>query len=100
MTVNVLVSDTSVLIDLERGSLPETTFGLAFQFAVPDLLHHRELAEHGGPALIELGPRVEELDGDGVALAQHAETERALASRSREGVGFADSVLRKTWDCM
>ena len=69
MTVNVLVSDTSVLIDLERGSLLETTFGLTFQLAVPDLLYHQELAEHGGPALIELGLRVEELDGDGVTLA-------------------------------
>ena len=69
MTVNVLVSDTSVLIDLERGSLLETTFELTFQFAVPDLLYHQELARHGGPALVELGLRVEELDGAGVALA-------------------------------
>ena len=69
MTVNVLVSDTSVLIDLERGSLLETTFELTFQFAVPDLLYHQELARHGGTALVELGLRVEELDGAGVALA-------------------------------
>lgn len=67
--MNVLVSDTSVLIDLERGSLLEPSFTLAFRFAVPDLLYRQELAEHGGPALVELGLRVEELDGDGVALA-------------------------------
>ena len=67
--MRVLVSDTSVLIDLERGALLGTTFGLPFRFAVPDLLYHQELAEHGGPALIELGLRIEELDGDGVALA-------------------------------
>ena len=69
MTVNILVSDPSVLIDLDRGCQLETTFGLAFEFASPDLLYHQELAQHGGPAQIELGLRVEALDGDGVALA-------------------------------
>lgn len=67
--MNVLVSDTSVLIDLERGSLLETSFALTFRFAVPDLLYRQELALHGGPALVELGLRVEELDPQGVALA-------------------------------
>lgn len=36
--MRVLVSDTSVLVDLERGSLLEASFRLPFQFAVPDLL--------------------------------------------------------------
>lgn len=65
----VLVSDTSVLIDLERGSFLEPVFRLPFEFAVPDLLYERELKDHGGPALIEMGLRVEELDGAAVALA-------------------------------
>ena len=39
----VLVSDTSVLIDLKRGSLLEVSFRLAFRFVVPDLLYEREL---------------------------------------------------------
>ena len=67
--VKVLVSDTSVLIDAERGSLLKFCFGLPFVFVVPDLLYRQELQEHGGPALIQLGLRVEELDGDGVSLA-------------------------------
>ena len=67
--MKVLVSDTSVLIDLERGSLLETSFRLPFEFAVPDLLYQQELKDHGGGALIELGLSVEELDGEGVALA-------------------------------
>ena len=67
--MKVLVSDTSVLIDAERGSLLETCFGLPFAFVVPDLLYRQELQEHGGPALIQLGLRVDELDGDGVSLA-------------------------------
>ena len=67
--MKVLVSDTSVLIDLERGSLLETSFRLPFEFAVPDLLYQQELKDHGGGALIELGLGVKELDGEGVALA-------------------------------
>ena len=65
----VLVSDTSVLIDLERGSFLEPVFRLPYEFAVPDLLYERELRDHGGPALIDMGLRVEELDGPAVALA-------------------------------
>ena len=67
--MRVLVSDTSVLVDLERGSLLGATFRLPFRFAVPDLLYERELKNYGGEALIELGLAVEELDGDGVRRA-------------------------------
>ena len=67
--MKILVSDTSVLIDLDRGSLVESTFHLPFEFTVPDLLYERELREHGGPEFVRLGLRVEELDGDGVSLA-------------------------------
>ena len=67
--MKVLVSDTSVLIDLERGALLETAFTLPFEFVVPDLLYRQELAEYGGPSLLNLGLRVEELDGDGVGTA-------------------------------
>ena len=65
----VLVSDTSVLIDLKRGSLLEASFCLAFRFVVPDLLYERELKNWGGEDLIRLGLVVEALDGDGVSLA-------------------------------
>ena len=67
--MKVLVSDTSVLIDLDRGTLVEATFRLPFEFTVPDLLYERELREHGGPDFVRMGLRVAELDGDGVALA-------------------------------
>lgn len=67
--MRVLVSDTSVLIDLERGSLLEASFRLPFRFSVPDLLFERELKNFGGDALLRLGLVVEELDGDGVAQA-------------------------------
>lgn len=65
----VVVSDTSVLIDLERGSLLEAAFRLPFAFAVPDLLYEQELKAQHGRRLIELGLRIGELDGDGVTQA-------------------------------
>jgi hypothetical protein len=67
--MRALVSDTSVLVDLERGSLLKASFRLPFQFAVPDVLYDRELKSYGGAELIRLGLAVEELDGDGVARA-------------------------------
>lgn len=67
--MRVLVSDTSVLVDLERGSLLTAAFRLPYQFAVPDLLYKRELEGYGGDELIRLGLEVEELDGDGIARA-------------------------------
>jgi hypothetical protein len=36
--MTILVSDTSVLIDLERGELIECAFKLSATFAVPDVL--------------------------------------------------------------
>lgn len=59
--MTVLVSDTSVIIDLERGELLETVFQLSVDFAVPDLLFHRELAGPLGDRLLTFGLRVEEL---------------------------------------
>ena len=90
--MKALVSDTSVLIDLDRGNLVEATFRLPFEFTVPDLLYERELREHGGPEFVRLGLRVEELDGEGVA--------RTLAYlRKRRSLSLPDSfalALAKT----
>lgn len=68
--MNVLVSDTSIIIDLERAALLRACFGLPFRFAVPDVLYSRELLDHGGTDLVGLGLEVAELDGAGVALAR------------------------------
>ncbi len=53
--MTVLVSDVSVLIDLEHGSLLEAAFRLPFKFVVPDVLYELELKAYNGPALLELG---------------------------------------------
>ncbi|MEO7679948.1 MAG: hypothetical protein ABIS14_04560 [Sphingomonas sp.] len=65
----VLVSDTSVLIDLERAGLTAQAFGLPYEFAVPDVLYAAEIAAFGGDALCDLGLRVEAMNGDEVAAA-------------------------------
>jgi hypothetical protein len=67
--LRVLVSDTSVIIDLERGALLQDVFRLPFEFAVPDLLFHRELKGPLGEQLIGWGLRVEELTPVEVARA-------------------------------
>lgn len=80
----VVVSDTSVLIDLERASLLMPSFRLRFGFAVPDLLYERELKSFGGEGLRKCGLRVEALDSAGVALA-------IQYRRSRPGLSLPDT---------
>lgn len=67
--MKVIVSDTSVLINLERGSFLESIFCLPFKYVVPDLLYERELKNYNGSALIEFGLQVQELDSTAFALA-------------------------------
>jgi hypothetical protein len=65
----VLVSDTSVLIDLDRGRLLEHLFRLPYDFCVPDLLFKRELAGDLGDRLRELGLDIVELSSEELARA-------------------------------
>jgi hypothetical protein len=51
----LLVSDTSILIDLERGNLLQATFKLPRPLAVPDVLYESELRNTNGELLIGLG---------------------------------------------
>ena len=53
--LQVLVSDTSVLIDLERGALLTASFRLSYGLAVPDLLYRQELQNWNGEELVKLG---------------------------------------------
>ena len=103
--MSVLVSDTSVLIDLERGSFIHAVFRLPFRLVVPDLLYERELKRHGGPALRKLGLRVAALDGEGVTSAINYRRMRpalsmadafalALAARNGWSLLTGDRVLR------
>ncbi|MEX2198928.1 MAG: hypothetical protein WD886_08960 [Burkholderiales bacterium] len=68
--MDVLVSDTSVVIDLERAGLIEQVFALPYRFVVPDALYEQEMKEFGGPRLVELGLQVRVLTGEQVQEAQ------------------------------
>jgi len=73
----LLVSDTSVLVDLERGNLIEAAFQCRLTMVVPDILYERELLEFNGPYLKSLGLGVVLLSPSEVQLAQQITTERA-----------------------
>lgn len=51
----ILVSDTSILIDLEKGGLLAAVFSLGLTFVVPDYLYETELANNNGAYLRDLG---------------------------------------------
>jgi hypothetical protein len=76
----ILVSDTSVLIDLERGGFLDSCFRLPFEFTVPGLLYARELAGFGGPELVARGLRVEALVSQEVVIAQNVRVARPRLS--------------------
>ncbi len=78
--MRVLVSDTSVLVDLERGDLLDACFRLPYEFAVPDLPYARELEGFGGAELVARGLRVEELTGEEVMIARNVRGKRPLLS--------------------
>ena len=114
--MDVMVADTSVLIDLERGSLLEQSFTLPFRFKVPDLLYRNELANRReGPAfgehLLQLGLEVVELNGDEVSRAVFIERENrslslpdsfalALSASRKWTLLTGDAVLRAVAQCM
>ena len=78
--MKILVSDTSVLVDLERGDLLDACFRLPYEFAVPDLLYAREFEGFGGAELVARGLRVEELTGEEVMIARNVRGKRPLLS--------------------
>jgi len=101
----ILVSDTSVLIDLERGGLLEAAFTCGLTMVVPDLLYARELADDNGPWLRQLGLGVVALTPDEVSLAQEVRASRptlslpdcfALSCSTRDGYELVtnDKALR------
>lgn len=104
--MQVLVSDTSVLIDLERGNLLDAAFRGPWSLAVPDLLYKRELESENGPYLKSLGLGVLELTGDEANFAQEVNIARpalslpdcfalSLARRGDHVLLCGDGTLRK-----
>ncbi len=101
----ILVSDTSILIDLERGGLLEAAFSCGLTMVVPDLLYERELEPESGALLRKLGLGVVSLTPEEVALAQKLRTERkalslpdcfalSCATRADHALVTGDKILR------
>ena len=81
--MKILVSDSSVLIELSKRQLLDRMFELHFQFAVPDLLFEEELIDlgiYGRQDLLGFGLQVEALDADGVATAISFQSRRPALS--------------------
>jgi predicted nucleic acid-binding protein len=78
--VQVLVSDTSVLIDIQRASLLPRIFDLPYEFIVPDVLYETELLDWMGPELVEMGLGVAELDANETRRATLLKREQARLS--------------------
>lgn len=76
----ILVSDTSVLIDLERSGLLDELFLLPYEFAVPDVLYGRELTGELGERLTARGLRIEVLTGAEVTRATTVRRQNASLS--------------------
>lgn len=67
--MRVLISDTSVFRDLERGRLLDAVFQLPYELCTPDILFARELAGDLGSRLVNLGLEVAELSPSELARA-------------------------------
>jgi hypothetical protein len=76
----IVVLDTFVLIELERGGFLEAMCRLPLKFAVPDVLYHCELRGNVGNRLVSLGLRVEEISSGAVALALKHRRENPILS--------------------
>lgn len=81
--MQVLVSDSSILIEFSKRGILHKVFELEFDFAVPDLLFYEELIDlgpYGRQDLLDFGLRVESLDAQGVETAVAFQSERAALS--------------------
>lgn len=88
--MDVLVSDTSVIIDLERAEIIEYVFVLPYRFIVPDALYERELKDYGGERLIAKGMEVRTLTGEQVQEAQRLRTlERRISIHDSYALSLA-----------
>ena len=76
----ILISDTSILIDLDRGGLLEAAFTCGLTMVVPDLLYERELEPGSGAQLRTLGLSVVALTPDEVSFAQKLRVKRTALS--------------------
>jgi len=71
--MQIIITDSSGLIDLKKGSLFRAMLALPFEFVIPDLLFDDELLSldaNDKELLLYGGLRVESLSGDQILRAQ------------------------------
>ena len=66
--MQLLISDANILIDMEEGELLPQMFQLPYSFSIPDILFYEELEQEHNH-LIELGLRLDELEGELVSYS-------------------------------
>ena len=66
--MQLLISDANILIDMEEGELLPQMFQLPYNFSIPDILFYEELEQEHNH-LIELGLRLDELEGELVSYS-------------------------------
>lgn len=64
--MQLLISDTNILIDMEEGELLTLFFDLPYKFCVPDVLYYEEL-EHQHSHLRDLGLGLKELSAESLS---------------------------------
>ena len=81
--MRILVSDSSILLEMAKRGLLEAMFRLPFEFAVPDVLFEEELIDLGAYSRDDLrryGLRVEDLDAIGLTTALSYQARRRRLS--------------------
>ncbi len=68
--MQIIISDASVLIDIEQAELISAMFMLPYQFCVPDILFFEELSERHD-YLLEFGLDCRSMNGELIAEAYH-----------------------------
>ena len=103
--MQLLISDSNILIDIEVAGLTPALFKLPYTFAVPDILFEEELAgQHGhltglGLEILELSPalvvQVEAWAETYRAASRHDLTALALAKAEQCPLLTGDKALRQ-----
>lgn len=93
--MHVLVSDTSILIDLERAGLEDVVFQGGHRWVVPDLLYATELEAWNGQDWLRRGLEVIELLPEETESAQrHFQAGRAVSLNDCFALSLA---LHRQW---
>lgn len=96
LLVQIIVSDTSCIIDLKEGAILASLFGLPYHFVIPEELFDSELlsfTEDEKRLLIALGLETRDLDSNQMQLAyDHRQAKPALTVRDCYALALAETT--------